>query len=225
MHHYGGDAPRDHAVTVRHGDGKVFVRGQDRLRNGDPGLRRLRVGFDHRREIRARVAEQIIDPAIGQEREVGGRDISARLLFRSFARLEARSHCDQLPFSRAIYPQGRSSTKPGGGLGRARPRPTRSPLRHAGQALPSQRIMTSRGSTATARASANPSGIKRIVGQIGKVGHETDLHDHRCAGPVPGADAGHSAGQARRQRLGRQLARHGRQHHREAVYRGDRGAG
>jgi hypothetical protein len=50
---------------VRHRDGEIFVGGEDRLRNSNAGLCRLRVGFDERREICAGVAEQVVDASIG----------------------------------------------------------------------------------------------------------------------------------------------------------------
>jgi hypothetical protein len=66
MHHHGRYPARHHAVAVRHRDGEIFVRCQDRARNGNPGLRGLRIGFYQRRKIGPRIAEQIVDPAIGQ---------------------------------------------------------------------------------------------------------------------------------------------------------------
>src|SRR5262245_30773389 len=99
-------------------------------------------------------------------------------------------------------------------------------IRDAGQALSSQRIIMGPAVEGLARSFANPSGIKRIVEQTRKVKeHETDLHDHRRLGSPPRADTGDGSGQAGRQRLGRQLARYGRQLHRQEIYRRDRFAG
>jgi hypothetical protein len=96
MHHDGGYAARHHAVTVRHRDGEVFVRCQDRPWNCNAGLRRLRISFYERRKIGPGVAEQIVDPAIGQQRQIGRCDIAGWLRFGSARPLQARFHGDAL---------------------------------------------------------------------------------------------------------------------------------
>jgi hypothetical protein len=66
MHHHRGYPPGHHAVAVRHRDGEVFVRRQDWPRNCDARSRHLRIGLDQRRKIGPGIAEQIVDPAVGQ---------------------------------------------------------------------------------------------------------------------------------------------------------------
>src|SRR5262245_1269040 len=97
MHHNGGYAARHHAVTVRHRDGEIFVRGQDRPWNCNADSRRLRISFYERRKIGPGIAEQIVHPAISQQSKIGGCDIASWLLFGSALSLQARFHDDALP--------------------------------------------------------------------------------------------------------------------------------
>ena len=60
-----------HAAGLRHGDGDVLVRHGDGLGHLHAVRGGLGIGFDQRREIGARIGEQIVDAAVGQKREIG----------------------------------------------------------------------------------------------------------------------------------------------------------
>jgi hypothetical protein len=92
MHHHGRYPPRHHAVAVCHRDREIFVRRQDRPRNGNARLRRLRIGLYQGRKIGPGIAEQIVDTAIGQQCKIRARDVADLLCFRSVAALQARCH-------------------------------------------------------------------------------------------------------------------------------------
>jgi hypothetical protein len=59
------------------------VRGEHRLRHGHAGPRRLRERLDERRKIGPGIGEQIFDPALGEEREIGFRHIVDRQFLAS----------------------------------------------------------------------------------------------------------------------------------------------
>ena len=72
VHHHGGNFPRNHRVTMRHGDGKVLVSSEDGLRHAHALLFGLGVGLDDRGKVGPGVAEEVFDPAIGEKSEIGG---------------------------------------------------------------------------------------------------------------------------------------------------------
>ena len=71
VHHHGGNLARDHRVAMRHGDRKVFVGGEDRLRHTSALLFGLGIGLDDRGKVGSRIAEKVFDPALGKKTEIG----------------------------------------------------------------------------------------------------------------------------------------------------------
>ena len=71
VHHHRLRAAVHQVGAVRHGDGEIFVRHQDRLRHLGIGFLGAAEGFHDRREIGARVAEEIIDAVIGERAQEG----------------------------------------------------------------------------------------------------------------------------------------------------------
>ena len=80
MHHDRRHPARGGGIAVRHRHREILVRRDQRLRHGHAGMRRLRVGLDDRREIGAGIGEQVLDAAIGEQREIGLRDALDRHL-------------------------------------------------------------------------------------------------------------------------------------------------
>src|SRR5204862_424792 len=77
----GRRAPGHHRVAVRHGHGRRLVRYRHRPRQRLPLSEPLGVGLDQRGEVGARVREQVLDAAGGEQLEIGlGRAFDADLL-------------------------------------------------------------------------------------------------------------------------------------------------
>jgi hypothetical protein len=66
---------------VRHRQGEVFVRREDRLRHRHAAPRRFGKGLDERREIGPGIGKEVFDPALGKEREIGFGHIVDREFF------------------------------------------------------------------------------------------------------------------------------------------------
>ncbi len=74
MHHDHLRPAGDHVVAQRHVDGDVLMRHQHRRRRRRAEGGGLGEGFDDRREIGAGIAEEIVHPAVRQQRQIGVRD-------------------------------------------------------------------------------------------------------------------------------------------------------
>ncbi len=74
MDHDGGNSSRHHGVAMRHRHREVLVGGEDRARNRRAVLHGVRIGLDDRRKVGAGIAEQIVDLAVGEQRQIGGGD-------------------------------------------------------------------------------------------------------------------------------------------------------
>ena len=70
VHHHGRNAPRDHGIAVRHGDGEVLVGGKNGLGCWRALLISLGIGLDDGREVRSGVAEEVIDAAACEKLEI-----------------------------------------------------------------------------------------------------------------------------------------------------------
>ena len=90
MHHDRRHPARHHRVAVRHREGEVLVRREHRLRHRHAGPRGFRERLDERREIGARIGEQIFDPTLGEQREIGFGHIVDREFFASHEFLRRR---------------------------------------------------------------------------------------------------------------------------------------
>ncbi len=77
---------------MRHREGEVLVGGEHRLRHRRTGPRGFRERLDERREIGPGIGEQILDPAFGEEREIGFRDIVDREFFPSHRITSSKKH-------------------------------------------------------------------------------------------------------------------------------------
>ena len=93
------DFARHHRITVRHADREIFVRREDRLRNGHTLLRCLGISFDNRREIGPAITEEKADAPLSEKREICARNRLHRVLLRLSAAQDVhhRLGCRAIP--------------------------------------------------------------------------------------------------------------------------------
>jgi hypothetical protein len=66
-----GNLAGHHGVAMRHRHREVLVHGNHRLRRRDAARLGLSQRLDNRREIGSRIGKELIDTALGQQRQVG----------------------------------------------------------------------------------------------------------------------------------------------------------